>query len=150
MIEGKLLFMLDNLSDVYHIRSQVFQNEIGIEESIDQDGLDSNAVHVLVYNDKTPVATGRLLFGDNEFRIGRVSVLKEARGNYYGDFVVRMLVDKAFQMGAEEVSLHAMHNVIPFYEKIGFECIGEEFEEAGIRHIAMVLKNENMCRKCCK
>lgn len=151
MIQGKFLFYLDDLSEVFDIRSQVFQKELGIDSKIDEDGLDLEAAHVLVFNDENkPVATGRLLFGDNNFRIGRVAVLKEERGKYYGDFVVRMLADKAFLMGAEEVSLCSMCNVQHFYEKIGFESVGDEFEVAGIRHITMVIKNDRVCKKCSK
>lgn len=151
MIEGKFLFCLDDLSEVFQIRNQVFQRDLGIDSTIDHDGLDAEAAHVVVYNnEKTPVATGRLLFGDGNYKIGRIAVLKEERGNYYGDFVVRMLIDKAFLLGATEVSLHAMHNVIPFYEKIGFQCVGEEFEEASIMHCIMILKKDNVCKKCSK
>lgn len=149
MIQGKFLFCYDDLSPAYEIRKKVFQEEYGIDANIDQDGLDPDAGHVIVFNNLKVVGTGRLVFSNNNYKIGRVAVLKEERCNYYGDFVVRMLVDKAFQMGAEEVYLHSMINCIPFYEKIGFEKIGDVFQEAGIDHIKMILKSNKICKKCC-
>jgi len=42
--------------------------------------------------------------------------------------------------GAEHVYLHAQTQAASLYEKFSFEKIGDEFEEAGIRHYKMVRK----------
>ena len=44
------------------------------------------------------------------YKIGRIAVKKECRGKKYGDFIVRMLVDKAFTMGAKEVFVGNLKN----------------------------------------
>ena len=41
---------------------------------------------------------------------------------------------------ASYVYLHAQVQAVPLYEKFGFEKVGPEFEEAGIRHYKMELK----------
>lgn len=148
MIEGKYLSYGDDLDEVFKIRKEVFQVEQQVSEEIERDALDQEAIHVLVYSGKKAVATGRILYDGNEYKIGRIAVLKEERGKEYGDFVVRLLVDKAFVSGAKEVLLGAQKQVIGFYEKIGFEVYGEPYMDAGIEHMHMRLRKQNLCRGC--
>lgn len=151
LVQGKLLSYGDDLSEVYDIRKKVFQEEQGVAEEIEFDEFDQVAVHVLVYEDseqKKAVATGRIVYQEDCCKIGRVAVLKENRGMKYGDFVVRMLLNKAFLAGINSVYLNAQLSTIGFYEKIGFKVTGNEFEEAGIRHIKMIINKENLCYNC--
>ena len=39
------------------------------------------------------------------------------------------------------IYMHAQSDVLVFYEKMGFKKEGTEFEEAGIMHFKMILKN---------
>ncbi|MDF2544027.1 MAG: GCN5-related N-acetyltransferase [Herbinix sp.] len=151
LIQGKLLSYGDDLTEVYHIRKKVFQEEQGITPEEDFDDLDQESIHVIVYedsNNKKAVATGRIYYNGVNCKIGRVAVLKEYRGKQYGDFVVRMLINKALTSGVPEVYLNAQLSTVGFYEKIGFQTVGDIYEEVGIPHIKMVLKEENLCKKC--
>jgi len=126
-----------DLKEVRAIRHAVFCQEQQIAESIEQDGLDASAIHVLVSADGTPAATGRLLVTTEDFTIGRIAVLPQFRGKKLGDFVVRLLIRTAFDMGSERQVVHSQLPVAGFYEKLGFVRIGETYEEAGITHITM-------------
>lgn len=153
MIQGKFLYYGDDLSDVINIRRQVFVVEQGVPEEEEFDEYDDLSVHALVYDNtdnNKPVATGRVYHDGNSYRVGRIAVLKNERGKYYGDFIVRLLVNKAFLSGAEEVVISAQTKVVPFYEKIGFETYDESFEESGINHILMKVKLNTICKKCDK
>lgn len=153
MIQGKFLYYGDDLSDVINIRRQVFVVEQGVTEEEEFDEYDDLSVHALVYdnaNEKRPVATGRVYHDGTSYRVGRIAVLKDERGKYYGDFIVRLLVNKAFSSGADEVVISAQTKAVPFYEKIGFETYGDRFEEAGIEHILMKVKLNAICKKCDK
>ena len=44
------------------------------------------------------------------------------------------------KIAPNRIYLHAQVQVIPFYEKAGFDCTGPEFIEADIRHRKMILK----------
>lgn len=151
IVQGKYLNYKDDLTEIFEIRKKVFQIEQGVPFEEEFDVIDDLAIHVIVYasdTDKRPVATGRVYYDGENYRIGRVAVLKEERGKYYGDFAVRMLANKAFLAGANEILIHAQTSVIPFYEKIGFQIFGDEFVEAGIKHVSMVLKSGTLCKKC--
>lgn len=153
-ITGKyILGALGGLEDILKIRRKVFIEEQGIPEEIELDGQDDKAIFALAYEEgedfKTPVASGRLLFLGDEFKIGRVCTLKQYRKKGYGDFVVRMLIDKAFTMGAKEVVVDAQLPAVDFYKTIGFTEIGEQFEEAGILHQKMKV-NPCTCKRHCQ
>ena len=150
-IQGKYFYYGDDISAAFEIRKQVFVIEQGVAAEEEFDSLDDLSVHVLVYalgESQRAVATGRVYYDGQNYRIGRVAVLKDERGKKYGDFVVRMLANKAFLSGAQEVYINAQVTAIPFYEKIGFICFGEEFVEADIKHISMKLISGSLCRDC--
>jgi predicted GNAT family N-acyltransferase len=153
LIQGKYLNYGDDLSPVFDIRKKVFVEEQKVSEEEEFDEIDKIAVHAIVFDtnhkDK-PVATGRVYHDGESYRVGRVAVLKEARGMYYGDFVVRLLLNKAFLSGAKEVIISAQVKAIPFYEKIGFAPFGDIYFEAGIEHVKMKISSTNICRKCDK
>ena len=125
MLEGRYLFFGDDLTDARRIRYEVFEKEQKVPHEIEFDNLDDEAIHVVVYEDQKPVGTGRLLFDGENYKIGRIAVIKEERGKKYGDFVVRMLIDKAFLMGAKRVYANVqLHSDV--YKRQDIELSGEE------------------------
>lgn len=161
LIQGKILTYGDDLTEAFQIRKKVFVEEQGIPEDLEFDDLDSLAMHVIVYeedpnwktNDKAykkAVATGRIIFDGSTCKIGRIAVLKEHRKMKYGDFTVRMLLNKAFTAGIGEVRLDAQYTALAFYEKIGFHVSGEPFNEAGIKHFPMVIHMQDVKTTCKK
>lgn len=152
MIEGKYLYGADSdLSEVFEIRKEVFVKEDGIDEKDEFDGLDTMCVHGIISVAGKNVGTGRILFDGDEFRIGHICILKEERGKKYGDFLVRMLVDKAFLSGANEVVVGSKINAISFYETIGFETFREKYVDSlGIERVDMKLNRLSICKECKK
>lgn len=151
MIRGKFLKADDpETAKCFAIRKKVFVEEQHCPVEEEFDDVDKYAMFAAVYDsDENIVGTGRVFIDDQgQYHAGRIAVLKEARGNSYGDFIVRMLCDRAFSNGAEEVHLGAQTQAIGFYEKIGFVVCGEIYQDAGIPHKPMVLKKSNFCSQC--
>ena len=153
-ITGKyILGALGDLDEVNSIRDKVFVEEQGIPYETEHDDKDKEAIFALAFEEgkdfKKPVATGRLLFLEDLFMIGKIATLKEYRKMGYGDFVVRMLIDKAFTMGAKEIFVDAQLPAVDFYKTIGFRCVGDVFEEFGICRQRMVVEPHTCKRNCC-
>lgn len=133
--KGGLLLMTS-----LRIREDVFMDEQGIDRSLLTDDKDRDAFHGIVYDFGIPVASGRL-YRDSEdesvYHAGRIAVNKEYRGKGLGRDLMIGLIEKAWEVGAEKVSLHAQEQVIGFYEKLGFVGVGDIFMEAGIPHLEM-------------
>lgn len=131
MIQGKLLSYTDDLKEVFEVRKKVFVDEMGLSIENEFDELDSQAIHVLVYDqenqantfNRTAVATGRIIYEGTSCSIGKIAVLKEYRNNKYGDFTVRMLLNRAFTAGINEVSAKIAPENEGFLSKIGFHRI---------------------------
>lgn len=127
---------------VKNIRISVFVEEQGInalDEFDEFDQADSNSDYVLLIDNNEPVATSRICRYDNEFKIGRIAVIKSYRGNHYGAIVVKKAIESAIENGAESVLVDAQNYAVPFYEKIGFNVCGEQIYDRGLPHIPMVI-----------
>ncbi|MBY3788808.1 GNAT family N-acetyltransferase [Photobacterium carnosum] len=129
-----------NKESIRLVREQVFIQEQHIDPEIEFDGLDTQAVHVLVVDGEQPLGTGRILANGH---IGRIAIMQAARGQGLGVKVVRALVEYAKQQGYPKVDLGAQTHAVDFYRKLGFTLYGDEFMEANIPHQAMVMLLEH-------
>lgn len=118
----------DNLEEVLKIRTAVFENELNFEREYIYDDYDSFGKNVLLYDSGKAVGTGRLIFKDGKYLIDKICVLKEFRKNAYGELIIRMLVRKAVDMGAEKTYVHIDNTLRNLFEKIGF-IVDSEAEE---------------------
>lgn len=149
MIEGVFVTGIEGLEQTGGLRHEVFTGDLGMPVSFEKDFYDHFAHHLLVKDGDELVATGRLVLKDDAFLIGRIAVKKEARGNQYGDLVVRMLIDRAFNIiGGKEVVVHSILPAQDFYKKIGFKAVGEPYVEATLEHITMVIRPEDLNSGC--
>ena len=153
MICGKYYLGLDHMEEIAPIWEEVFVTEFGFSKNIVFDDMDETAIHAVVYKDSDrtiPIAAGRLykVEAGEDYKIGRIAVKKEERGKGFGDFLVRMLVDKALMMGADRVILGSQPHAVKFYEKIGFGPSGETYMEAGVEHTVLEIRQNSICRAC--
>lgn len=120
------------------VRTRVFVEEQGVPAELEQDATDAVAVHAVSRDaEGRVVATGRLFARDGRGVIGRMAVDSAARGAGHGAAVLDVLHREALRMGLREVELHAQLTARGFYERAGYAAVGEEYEEAGIRHVTM-------------
>jgi len=123
-----------NTEDICAIRYEVFVEEQNVPEELEIDGLDNEAKHVLAFVNEVPIGTGRIL---SDGHIGRVAVLEKNRGLGIGKLIMKELVKCAQDMNLEKVWLSSQWHAHSFYLDLGFVCVGEIYEEAGINHIKM-------------
>lgn len=148
MIEGRFEMGAKGLKETAYMRSMVFTEELGMAAEVEQDAYDNFAYHLIVEDGGDKVGTGRLIYKDGEYLIGRIAVPEAGRGNGYGDLIVRMLCDKAFSLGADEVVIHSQPHVVDFYKRIGFVEKGEFYKEAGLDHITMKVTQKSFSHPC--
>ena len=122
MIHGKYLSIKDDLSDVVKIRIEVFEKELAFLDNIGIDSNDELAINVIVYDKEIPVGTGRIILDyDGDFTIDMVCVLSNYRKKGYGEFIVRLLADKALLSGGDYIHLLATDDTVSFFEKLDFK-----------------------------
>jgi len=137
-----------DLFDAHAIRRAVFIEEQNVPEAEELDGTDSACIHLVAYDDETPVSTGRIMITNGDFVIGRVATIQSHRGRGIATGVMQALINSCVTMGGQRQVLHAQTHARSFYEKLGFTAFGEEFLDAGIPHIAMEhFGTEKQCDK---
>ena len=117
------------------IRFEVFVREQRVPAEIELDDMDPVSLHALAFEGARAVGTGRLL---PDGHIGRMAILKEWRRRGVGAAILAALVQAARRRGDRELALSAQVHAVEFYRAHGFAPVGEVYEEAGIRHQAMV------------
>jgi predicted GNAT family N-acyltransferase len=140
-IETRVATTAPELAWAHAVRHEVFVQEQGVPDEIERDILDAVADHVVGFVDGVPLGAGRLIAqvgGDPETGLlGRLAVLKEARGAGLGAALVLAIEEQAARRGLAAVELHAQTQARGFYERLGYTVCGAEYEEAGIAHLPM-------------
>lgn len=111
----------------------------------DLDGLDKDAVHLIIKKEDEIVGCSRLLQPGTrfpDFSIGRVVVKQNLRGTGLG---IRMMEEAKNYMNerwnAETIKVSAQKYLQKFYEDLGFSVITEDYLEDGIPHVGMLFKS---------
>jgi predicted GNAT family N-acyltransferase len=119
------------------VRHAVFVEEQQVPAAMELDEFDPLSLHALALGRAGAVlGTGRLL---PDGHIGRMAVLRQARGSGVGSALLRALMQAARGRGDRELMLSAQTHAIGFYERFGFVAEGEQYDDAGIPHRAMRL-----------
>ena len=139
MLHTELFRGLEQNNPAYAIRQAVFVNEQGFDPDLEFDEKDMTAFHVLVFSDAVPIAVGRFFIMEDNITayLGRIAVLKEHRGKKIGAYLLHQLEHEAKQKGAHFSMLGAQLHAKGFYEKLGYQSFGKEFDDCGKMHIHM-------------
>lgn len=118
------------------IRTEVFVEEQGFREEFDSK--DKECIHLVLFEDNIPAATGRIYRDSGKTYIaGRIAVRKSHRGKNLGSEVMRLLEEKARELGAEVLAVSAQCRAKGFYEKMGYTESGEIYLDEYCEHIHM-------------
>ena len=121
--------------DATRVRNEVFVAEQAVPAELELDDADAGALHAVAYSHAGAVlGTGRLL---PDGHIGRMAVVKSARGAGVGAAILQSLIAAARHRGMRRLDLNAQVHAQGFYERHGFRAAGAPFMEAGIVHVAM-------------
>jgi renalase len=71
------------------------------------------------------------------YKLRQMAVLTKNQGVGLGAKLVAEVERKLLTLGVSKISLHARETAIDFYEKLGYQCAGNLFDEVGIAHIKM-------------
>ena len=121
------------------LRTRIFVEEQGVSERDEIDGHDPDCVHFLARDGARAVGCARLRpLGGARAKVERVAVDPDLRQGGLGRRIMEAMEAEAERRGWPELVLHAQVPVVEFYRRLGWNGVGEEFEEAGIAHLEMV------------
>ena len=141
MIQGKWFSQGSDLSEALSVREAVFSRGL--------DALDQEAQNAVIYEDESPVASGRLWWRDGSFWIGDLGVLSSHRGKKLGDLTLRLLLFKAQSHYAREVRLRAPAETAGFFSRLGFREVSRDGDltEMALAGDEIELDSCKSCRK---
>ncbi len=135
---------VEELYEIMKLRSQVFVVEQNCVY-LDADDKDLNAYHLFTYIDNKMAAYSRLLAPEvsyTEASIGRVLTATSNRKNGVGILLMEQAVKQTRDLyNTIAIKIGAQLYLKKFYEKFGFVQTSQIYDEDGIPHIEMELKN---------
>jgi len=127
-----------DLPAIQTIRRTVFQEEQKVDPDLDFDGLDEACEQIIAYLNQQAVGTARVRYLDEKTaKIERLAVLPIARGYGLGKKIMTKALDTIAEKKITHVVIHAQEYIKGLYQQLGFEEVGERFEDAGIAHVKM-------------
>ena len=126
------------MKEAHRIRYVVFVIGQNCPEELEWE-FEEESTHFLLIENDIPLASARHRKTEKGYKLERFAVLSEARGKGYGMLILKAILEDIKESN-ELKYMHAQEQVIPFYEKVGFEKSGNIFEEAGIMHYRMEYK----------
>jgi len=128
-----------DLEEVILLRKEIFG------EDSEQDFYDEFSFNIGIYEeDEELVGIGRLLSKDGKFFIDNFGIKEKYRNKYYGDFMLRILIRKASDIGIEKVYVKCNKDVVDFFKKI-------DFKEEKIKNSKYLLSREgDISSGCCR
>ncbi|POY34875.1 GNAT family N-acetyltransferase [Solitalea longa] len=107
---------------------------------LDCDGKDPNCWHLMGWEDGKLAAYSRIVPPGVAFEtasIGRVVTSREARRHGFGKLLMQKAIEKAEELGFNELTIGAQYYLLGFYQSFGFIEFDEIYLEDGIEHIYM-------------
>lgn len=136
-ISGRELYCMERLRE----ETFVVEQKITLPELDDQD-LSAIEVYRLNKDQTNGLATCRIFQEDGKWMLGRVAVSKAVRGEHLGSQMLEAVHKYVQEEAGAALYCHAQVRVKPFYDKLGYQVVGEPFDEGGIQHV-MMKKNLN-------
>lgn len=132
---------IDLLYKILQLRSEVFV----VEQQCfyqDLDNKDLTSIHACLFHDSILVGYCRILpkhLSYDQCSIGRVVVKK----NYRNRGLAKQLMEKAItfirnEWNEQQIRISAQLYLQHFYESLGFNTVGKQYDEDGLPHIEMI------------
>ncbi len=121
------------------LRDDVLRKPLGLRFTPEMLGAEAGDFHLACYDEGRRLI-GCLILSPSDHgvvKMRQVAVAEAMQGAGVGRALVERSEEIARHQGFREMKLHARETAVPFYERLGYERIGERFEEVSIPHWAM-------------
>ncbi len=121
------------------LRDDILRKPLGLAFTPDALGAESRDLHLACY-DASGTLCGCLILTPadaGKVKMRQVAVSGQLQGKGVGRAMVERSEEIAREHGFTEMTLHARETAVPFYERLGYERVGERFEEVTIPHWTM-------------
>jgi predicted GNAT family N-acyltransferase len=108
------------------LRRRVFVEGAGIDPQEEFDAFDAAAMHLYVWQESGPIATGRIYpLGAQELHIGHIAVEAAFQAMPFAELVLRVMLDQAQRMPYPKITALLSEAEAPLFLAFGFLPDGE-------------------------
>ena len=136
------IHLVDHGSSEYRetvdLRFRILRKPLGLSFTPEQLAAESSDLHMAAFSD------GRLIgclvmtpLESTVIKMRQVAVVEELRGRGIGGEMVRCAEAAAAKRGYTLMTLSARDTAVPFYLKLGYDLVGDPYEEVTIPHRKM-------------
>ncbi len=123
------------------LRDDVLRKPLGLQFSPDELAKEKDHLLMAAYEDDQLLGCCMLVEEDPQtVRLRQMAVLNDLQGKGIGKALMNFAENLARDRGYKIITMHARKNSIGFYEKMGYEKSGVEFQEITIPHYVMEKK----------
>lgn len=121
------------------LRRKVLRIPLGLDFTQEELDQEKDQVHIGAHDGNNIMAI--LLFvvdaNNQKVKMRQVAVDPTCQGAGVGKQLVEFSEQWCMDNGIKKIELHARASVLPFYEKMNYEVVGDSFMEVGIPHFKM-------------
>lgn len=120
------------------LRDDILRKPLGL--SFSHEELEKEKEHLLIgaYDDDTMLGCCMLVEEDPQtVRLRQMAVINDLQGKGIGRALMQFAENLARDRGYKKITMHARKHALGFYEKMGYNRVGNEFVEITIPHYAM-------------
>ena len=133
-------FATPEYDQTVHLRDKILRKPLGLAFSEEQLAEEFSDVHLAAYTSDW-ILRGCLVLtpkGDKTLKMRQVAVDEAFQKTGVGRQLVEASEVFARRNGFDVMELNARDTAVPFYEKLNYTIVGEQFEEVGIAHFKMM------------
>ena len=139
------LKIIDHGTPEYHqmvqLRNDILRKPLGLSFSAEELEKEKDNLLMSAYEDDQILGCCMLVEEDPQtVRLRQMAVLDDLQGKGIGKALMNFAENLARDRGYKKITMHARKNAIGFYEKMGYQKSGQEFEEITIPHYVMEKK----------
>jgi len=121
-----------------NLRDKVLRKPLGLHFTAAELRKDENDMHFGLFEGDTILACLILTKADNKrMKMRQVAVDEFYQGKGLGKILSKAAEDYAREHGFAVMFCHARKSAVPFYQKLGYHTVGNEFMEVNIPHYIM-------------
>jgi predicted GNAT family N-acyltransferase len=139
MMISLIEFGTPEFDEALELRYIVLRKPLGLQYSPEQLEGEWSNLHIAAFNSMGSIVGYLNLtpYSDKEIKMRQVAVLPELQGKGIGAALVAYSEEVAKAREYHLLSLHARKTAVDFYLKLGYEIVGNEFEEVTLPHFKM-------------
>jgi ribosomal protein S18 acetylase RimI-like enzyme len=120
------------------LRNDLLRKPLGLHFTPEELEKEKEEILIGAFEEEKMLGCCMLIRHDNtKVRLRQMAVLNNLQGKGIGRALMQFAENIARDRGFHKITMHARKSAIGFYEKLGYQVIGEEFEEVTIPHYIM-------------